>query len=303
MSQRQIGLLMAIITALSWAVLAIGLKFTLNYASSGTIAWFRLVSAFGFLFIYYLIRNPKALKILKQPPFLAIIGGICLGANYFGYMKGVELTTASNAQIMIQLGPLLLALTGVLYFKEIPTRIQSIGFFLGALGFSFFFWDQIRLVLAQRSIYIEGNLWILFAAITWAIFAAFQKVLIQKFAAQHLNMLIYAVASVVLLPIVDFSEFQGLSIGIWILLCILGLNTVVAYGALSEALHRIPASQTSMIITLNPLLTIFLVGLLTAFEVSWLKPEPIEWRGYLGAFMVVCGVILAVTKLKRPTSK
>ena len=102
-----------------------------------------------------------------------------------------------------------------------------------------------------------------------------------------------------MLPLTEWSELP--TVGLWdaFILGLLALNTVVAYGALSEALTRIPAAQVSVIISLNPLLTLALMTYLTQMNVQWIDGEPIHWRGFLGALLVVLGVILTVTSPRR----
>lgn len=299
--ERSKGLLMASTTALSWAALAIGLKLALSYSSPGTIVWFRMLVAFIGLTSIYLLRSPKQLRILWHPPILGIFAGVCLAANYFGYMKGVELTSASNTQIMIQTGPLTLILIGIFYFKEIPTRQQTIGFLVAATGFFFFYWDQILAAAENSEQFILGDLWIAMAALTWALFATFQKILSPNWTPQQINILIYTIATLALLPLSDTSEMATWSWPVWLLMLALGLNTIIAYGALGEALKRIPASQVSLIISLNPLLTLLLMAGLAFAEVTWIAPEPIDWRGYLGALLVVSGVALAVSRKRKTT--
>lgn len=285
---------MAIVTAVSWAVLAIGLKFGLHFASSGTIVWFRMLVPFVFLLCFYALRDAPKLSILARPPLTAVLAGLCLAINYFGYMKGVELTNASTAQIMIQLAPMSLVLIGIFYFKETPSRLQTIGFVSALSGFILFYLDQLD--MQPQTHFTDGNLWILFAAAGWAVFAAFQKILLQRYSAQQFNMLIYGICVVALAPVANFQEFSTWSFGIWVLMFALAFNTLIAYGALSEALRRIPASHVSIIITANPLLTITLIGVMSIFDIHWIAPEPIAWRGFLGAGLVVTGVALAVWK-------
>ncbi len=298
MNQRKTGLLMATVTALSWAVLAIGLKLALKYFSSGTIVWIRLALAALILLIYFSWRRPSWLKILAHPPWMGITSGILIAANYYGFMKGIELTSASNAQIMIQFAPMSFAVLSILLFNEIPTLVQLIGMGVAVMGFGFFYWDQILAAAQNLATFQEGNLWILMAALTWAVFAVLQKILLRKYAPQQFNVLIYVVSTIVLLPTADLTELAGINLWQFILILLLAINTVVAYGALSEALARIPGSHVSMIIAVNPLLTIFIMTLLTQMEVEWIEGEPIHWRGYLGALLVVTGVILTVA---RPT--
>jgi drug/metabolite transporter (DMT)-like permease len=293
------GIAYAILTGLCWAVLAIGLKYTLRFSSPGTIVWVRMIVAFGSLFFGYLIFSPKTLKkIFSKPSLLVILAGVFLSCNYFAYMKGIELTNASNSQIMIQIGPLTLLLFGVFYFKEQIRMVQWIGVLLAIAGFGFYNWDQILVSLdpESRSIYIAGNLWLFFAAVTWAIFAVLQKVqLSRSWTPQMINLLIYLVCCFTLYPTADLHELAQLNAWQWFVMILLGLNTVVAYGALGEALHRIPASYVSLIVALNPILTIVLVKLISFYKFDFINDEPILWRGYLGATLVVLGVSIAVS--------
>ncbi len=221
----------------------------------------------------------------------AILGGLFLAYNYFGYMKGLEITTATNAQIMIQLGPLGLLFLGVFYFKETLTKKQYIGIFIALMGFILFNWDQISKVDG----YVGGNIWIILAALTWALFAGLQKIEMAKsWSPQEFNIIVYLVCTVALYPMADLSELAHLSWTQYLILFSLGLNTLVAYGCFAEAIHRIPASVVSLIITCNPLLTILIVSLFAYFNYELIPFEPIEWLGYAGAILVVFGVGTAV---------
>lgn len=256
-----------------------------------------MVVAFGVLLTAYTIKHPHIVKkVIVHPPWRVLLAGLFLSCNYYGYMKGLALTSASNAQIMIQLGPLTLLFLGVSYFKEPMRWIQWLGVLLAGVGFVFFNWDQIRVSLEHQDIYIAGNLWLLFAAITWATFASLQKMQLKVgWTPQMVNFLVYGVCTVALFPLANLKELAPMDPWQWFVLLVLGLNTVIAYGAFGEAMHRIPASVVSLIITLNPLLTILLVGLIATFGLTFISPEPIEWRGYMGAFFVVSGVAIAVS--------
>lgn len=300
MTQTTTGLLFAGITSFCWSILAIVLKWALTCASSGTIVWNRMFVAFLLLFTFFALFKRDQLSQLKKPPLLAILAGILLGANYFGYMKGIEFTTASNAQVMIQFAPLTLSLIGIFYFKEVLSKIQIIGTLLALSGFGFFYWDQISLSVTEPAKYILGNSWILFAAISWAVFASFQKILTQKgWRPQQINLVIYFVASFALAPLANFKDFLDISLFEGLILFTLGVNTIVAYGFFGEALKRAPASLISLIICLNPLGTIFLLKTLEFLDLDFVQAEVINWRGYIGASLVVTGVMLTVALKKK----
>ena len=303
MNTQLAGTLFAITTGLCWGCLSIGLKYALNYGSSGTIVWVRMVVAWCFLFLGFLYFKPQQLKVFKSPPLIMILAGLCLSCNYFGFMKGVELTTASNAQIMIQMAPMMLLVIGVFFFKETPSRQQAAGIVTAITGFGLFYWDQILQVSQDPQKLFEGNVWILIAAVTWAIFATLQKLLSRHWTPQQINLVIFSVCSFTMLPLVSWQEFNTLSPSIWGLYIFLGLNTIIAYGCLGEALKRIPASHVSLIVACNPLLTLILVYVLHKLEWDLIAHEPIDWRGLLGALCVILGVSLGISKEKSATPK
>lgn len=295
--QRSKGLILAGITALCWAVLAIGLKQALLFTTSGNIVAFRMIISFIFLLIYFAIyKRHEIQKIKTGLPFTALIAGAMLAFNYYGFMKGVEYTGAGNAQIMIQLGPTLLLISGLIYFKEHFSHKQIIGITLAVIGFALFYYDQRSFDL--NSTLNTGNIWIITAAITWAVYASLQKRLIPKWDPQTLNLIIYCVCAVLLIFMSDFKQSLNFSPGQWLLMLFLGLNTVVAYGCFAEALKFAPASEVSLIITVNPLGTLAILWLGQFLEISWIPVEYLTWIGGLGALCVVVGVGWTLSRKK-----
>lgn len=296
LQQQTKGLVFASITGLCWATLAIALRQASLYASTGTIVWIRMAVALVVLGIYYLVISPQKLQVLWQPYSGGVLAALGLSLNYFAYMRGLELTSASNAQIMIQIGPLSLLLMGIFYFHERPSRLQLFGFALAILGMMLFSWDQIILTWTQAEKYVHGNIWIIVAAIAWAFFAFLQKRQKRGWSAQQFNLFMYLICTLALSPLANFSEMKNWNFGVWMLMLACGLNTLIAYGCFAEAMQRAPASNVGVIIAANPLVTILLVTVLSSLGVSWVIPEPVAWLGFVGAFCVVSGVVLTVRK-------
>lgn len=271
--------------------------------------------AFVMLFAILFIKKPSSIwTIFKKSRWIVLWSGLFLAVNYFAYMKGLEMTSASNAQIMIQTGPIVFLLMGVWFFDEILVFKQWVGVAIAIAGLALFNWDQLRVAAQNLSAigssdqahqYLVGNAWIITGAIGWAIFAGFQKQLMKKhnWKAQELNLVIYAICSVALFPMADLSSLTGLDSFQWFILFLLGLNTLLAYGAFAEANRLAPASLVSLIISCNPLLTIFLMKVMEHLGSTVVSPEPIMWSGYLGAAFVVSGVAIAVYFKKRPVAK
>jgi len=290
--ERKRGLIFAITTAVLWGFLPIAMKVATGEVPVLTIVWFRFAFAFVLLALFVGRRDKKRLVVLRRPPVLGVLAAIGLTANYLGYLSGLEHTTPSNAQVLIQTAPLMLAVVGVVAFKERMSRLQFVGVLMAIVGFALFSWDQHSAAVVGGDALLTGNLLLFGAAVAWVIYAALQKRLsMQGHAPQDLNLLLYALPSAALWPWVDFGLLGGLSTGMWILMAFLGANTLIAYGALGEAFKRLPAYQVSLIITLNPLITLVVMAVLGTLGLAWVPADQVGPMGYAAALFVVAGVL------------
>jgi drug/metabolite transporter (DMT)-like permease len=299
MSARTKGIIYAISAAIIWGLLAISLKVTLDYVPAITIVWVRFVVAFTMLWIILYVKERAALQVLRKPPIYVIVAAMALAINYSGYIKGLELTTPSNAQIVIQLAPLLLIVVGLVVYKEKINLGQAIGFVVAIIGFGLFYRDQISQLLTSPDNYNLGVAWVIGAALAWVIFASLQKSLVQKFHAQGLNLVIYLVPAILMIPLADFATLSTISWKVWGLLLFLGVNTLLAYGAIAEAFRYIPANKVGIIVTLNPIITIATMALLGQIGVNWIQPERISINGLMGAALIITGVIITIVVQKK----
>ena len=291
------GIFFVLVTTLLWGFLPIILKLALTQFSAGTIAWFRFLFAFTILFLILSCNGSRPSGILFKPPLLGILAGASLSANYFGMTEAVNLSSPSNAAILIQLAPVMLAIVGVLFFRERLTRRQLIGFVVAGAGFYLFYLDQQENV-KNLDLYSSATMYLVFAAAVWVLYISCQKILSRSFGAQILNLLVYGVAAVVLVPKVHWAEFSDIGWKAWTVLVVLGINTLLAYGALAESVKYVPLTIISPIITLNPLITISGMLILPQFSSGRLIPEIIGQWGYFGAITAVAGVLLVIARKK-----
>lgn len=293
------GILFAATTALFWGVLAIFLKIALKELDSMTIIWLRFLVAFVFLSTWLAFKRPEEFKIYRKMPPLLLIAALSLGFNYVGYMKGVELAGPATAQILIQSAQVMLVVVGIFIFKEKLTRKQILGFVLASIGFFLFYHESIAHITNTRESYDLGVIYTLFGATVWVVYAAIQKKLVAKHSAQQLNMIIYLVPMLMFVWFADFHKLAHLSFVMWVLVIFLGLNTLIAYGCLAEAFKYLEATKVSIIITLNPIITITTLTVMAYLEVTIIETTIISILGFIGAILVVFGAILAVAKRRK----
>lgn len=289
---------MAAATALLWGLLPIALKVAVGWVAVLTIVWVRFALAWLVLAGMVGRRDRRRLAVLRRPPVLALAAGLMLLANYILFLAAVDRTSPSNAQVLIQLAPLLLAILGVIVFRERLSATRLVGATVAVIGLVLFQRDQIAGLLSDPGRHLDGDLMLLGAAVSWALYAVFTKVLARRgMRPQDLNLVLYAVPVVALPLFVDWGRLASLTPGPWILLVALGLNTLLAYGAMGEALARLPAHEVSLVITLNPVITLTAMAVLSALQVGWIEPDRVGAMGFLAAAMVLGGVVAA---LRRP---
>ena len=298
MNSASKGLLFAIFTAMLWGVLAIVLKIAMAVVPPETMAWFRFSIAFLSLLVYALITQPKRFSIFKRPPLLIVFAGIFLGINYFGFIKGIYLTTPSVVQIFIQTGPIALAVIGIVFFKEKIVLRQWLGLVIVIVGITTFYNQQISGFWAGASQFRKGVALVFLGAAAWTAYSVIQKVMVHKYHPVSLNLIVFLVPSILYLPFVDFSVFLKMDWLTWVLVIFLGLNTVLAYGSLSIALKYAEANRVSMIIILNPIITFIILGFLNFYQVTWAPRENYTWLTIFGAITALTGALLVVLKKK-----
>jgi drug/metabolite transporter (DMT)-like permease len=300
MSNQVKGLVYILITVMLWGVLAIALKIASKEIDSVTIVWFRFSLAFSGMFIWMLLTEPKELKILYKPNSLVVWSSLALAWNYIGFMLGVEYTSPSNAQVAVQSGPMLLAVFGVIFFRERMTGLQIAGFLLAICGFFIFYRQHVGAVPeGMEEKYTQGMLLTLSGALAWAIYAAIQKKLVLNYSVATLNVFIFGLPVLLFLPLVNFSNLAHLSFAYWALLFFLGANTLISYGCLSLALKYLEAGKVSIIIVLNPIITFVIMGIFTWLQVDWIAGEHFSILSIVGALIALAGAIMVVRKGKK----
>jgi len=295
------GLMYAVFTASLWGFLAIALKVAVTGLEPVQVVWFRFTTAFLILLAWTLIYRPSDLRIFLKPPVMLIFAALLLGLNYTCFISGVKFTSPSIAQVFIQIGPVGFALSGIIIFRETVNWKHLAGFALVITGFGLFYAEQMDLLGSGGEGFTKGILLIIGGGLAWSVFATLQKKLVARYSTNQLNIFIYGLNGLLLLPLAHPGDLGGLTAGNYLLLFYLGLNTVLAYGSLALAIKYTEANRVSVVITLNPVITFISMMILTHIGVSWIAPEKFTVTAIIGALIALGGaltVILAGRKKK-----
>jgi drug/metabolite transporter (DMT)-like permease len=292
--RTRLGATLAVTTMLVWGILPLALKIVLRVLDASTIIWFRMgISALTIGAVLAWRRRLPALGTLgaRGLALLAVaVAGIA--ANFWTFMRGLDLTSPGNAQVLVQLGPVLLALGSLVVFGERYRRLQWIGLGVLAIGLGVFFSNQLRLLVSDLDRYLLGSAMLVVASATWAAYGLAQKQLLRSLSAEGVMVCIYAGSFLCFTfactpsRIADLPPFE---LGV-LLFC--AANTMVGYGAFSNALHHWEASRVSAVLSLTPLATLTFTLIGDRVAPGLIVAEPVSAWTIGGAAIVVGGSLL-----------
>jgi len=291
--RRGLGLGLALTTMLLWAVLPFALQAILVALDPVTITWTRF--AVASLLLGAILRTRGTLPgrgELRSVALLLVVATLGLAANYVLSLIGLHWTSPSDSQVLIQLGPMLLGLGGILVFRERPTRIQWIGFALLLAGLVGFFVTRLEITTSAARLR-PGAAVIGLAALAWSVYGLAQKQLLQRLSSAHVLLCVYVGCTLCFTPWAEPQRLLALDAAQAWLLAFAALNTLVAYGAFAESLAHWEASRVGAVLALSPLATLAIAALV-----------PIRWPGgsslpalgtesWLGALLVIAGSVIA----------
>lgn len=293
----RLGLVLSLVTTVMWGLLPVSMKLLLQQMDPYTVTWYRFFASAAVLGTFLAVKGRlPPLAPLRQGYgllMLVAIGGIC--GNYLLYVIGLERTSPSIAQVVIQLAPLLVIVGGVWLFRERLSKLQLAGLLLAVAGLVVFFNDRLPELFRARGTDGLGVLIIVLAAVVWAAYALAQKQMLKAYASEGIMLMLYVTASFLFLPWATPGAVTGLDGLGWSMLLFCSANTLIAYGCFAEALNHWQASRVSAILAMAPLVTLASMKLLGTLLPGIAPADRIDSLAVLGALLVVAGSTVCAT--------
>ena len=298
----KLGLALILITAFQFGIIPIILKILLRKLDPFTLSWYRYAIAVGFLgllsFRQYDLLAPYRLRGRRL--FLLTVATLGLCTNFVLYTLGLDYSTPSTAQILIQLAPMLLLVGGLLIFKESFSIRQGLGLGILVIGLILFFDGKYDEILTGASTLWLGILLTAISAALWACYGLAQKQLLRHLSGRAIMFTIYCAGTLIYLIWAQPLQALTLTIVEWILLAASSIMTVIGYVSLAAAMNHLEASRVSVVLATPPLFTVGGVAVLAPIFPAHVQAEAISSLTALGIVFVVAGSILASIKKSQP---
>jgi drug/metabolite transporter (DMT)-like permease len=276
----------ALTTVLLWASAFVGIRSAGRTFSPGALSLGRLVVACAALAAIGLSRGerlPTRLQLRTAGLPLVVCGLLWFGAYNLALNSGERRVDAGTAAMLVNVGPVLIAILAGALLKEGFPRALFIGCAVSFSGVV-----VIALATANRNATTTGVLLCIAAAVAYAGGVVAQKVVLRTLSGTQTIFLCCVIGAAACLPFAgslvnELGSAPGGAIG-W--LCYLGIApTALGFSTWAYALRRTDAGRLAATTYLVPPLSILLGWL-------WLGETPAS-LAYLGGALCLAGVALS----------
>lgn len=226
--------------------------------------------------LWFVIRRGTWKRVSRADlPLILVLGFLNISINQILFIWGVKFTTAPNASLAYALTPVFVVFIARIFYKQSVSFVKWIGVITAIAGAVIVLNERGIAVQADQSV---GNVMVLCASISWAVYTFYSSRLIERYGAVQAialtffsGLLLYVpvwLAIPAQSPLVDVVTAAGAS-SIWFQLFYLGVITSgVGYGLWYIALSKLPSSNVAVFNNLQPVLTSVLALLLFGLEPS-----------------------------------
>lgn len=281
------GYVLVALAACLWGTL--GLFFRVLHddfqLSSFTIAFLRAAVAAALLLSVMLVTRRRLLRISRRAAaFYLLYGLVGVAAFYFFYVQAVIQTSVTTAVVLLYTAPAFVSLIAWRVWGEAMTARK-----LAALGLAFAGCALVARAYDPTELRLNllGLAFGVGAGLTYALYTAFSKFVLARHSGWTALTYALVVGALFLAPLQNADGLMPLAlhpIG-WVV--VIGLAVGPTLGSLTlynAGLQRVPASNASLVATLEPVVA---SGLAFAFLGEHLEP----WQ-LIGGGMVVAGALL-----------
>ena len=285
-SERLRGYGLALVAAVLWATLGL---FYHRLEAHGlprlTIAFFRAAVAALILFPVLKWRQPSWLRLKRRDWLLFVaLGLLGVAAFFVVYIYAIALTGMGVAAVLMYTAPAWVTLISATFFRERLSGLKAGALLLACAGCALvgrvYDLNRVRLNLL-------GILAGLGAGLTYGLYTIFSKVAQRRYTSWGTLAYALGIGSLFMLPLQPLDivarALTAPMILFWLLM--LGLiPTLVGGVAFNAALRRIPASDASIVATLEPVIAALL---------GWtFLGEQLEAPQLLGAGLILTAVMI-----------
>ncbi|MDY0943717.1 DMT family transporter [Priestia megaterium] len=281
----------SIIAVLLWSTSFVGTKIAYTSFPPLTLGAARFVIAAVILGLILFIKKGKIKPSVKDIGLMSISG--VLGTTLYFSLEniGVELTTASNAAIIVASYPAITALMEFLFFKTKTSWLKGIGIGVAMIGvYQISYSPETQTDDKQ----LVGNIILIVAGFIFALYNFTTRKVVQKYSMITISFYQTLAGAITFIPLafIEESSWQTPDIKSFLILLYLGVFcSVIAFLLYNFGLRKLSSSSAMTLMNLVPIFGVL-------FSVLLLN-EVLSIYQLIGGVIIILGVVLSI----RETSK
>lgn len=255
------------------------------------VLWRAIFSCLLFAVWIYIKRASFVPIEKKDIGRILILGFINIPLNQLAFFKGLSYTTPANTALLYALTPTFVFILTAFTKHEKPTLSRFMGIAIAFAG-------VIILVLFEKGLslnpeHVLGNVLVLSASFSWAIFTTFGRPLVLKYGAINMTAMAMFAGLITYLPfyavVPTYTALSDITMPSWLSIAYLGwITSGLGYTLWYIALAKIPASRVAVFNNMQPIVTT-----LFAMVFFGIMPTPLF---ILGGLIVLTGVVITQRK-------
>lgn len=253
--------------------------------------------AFGAMAFWLLSLFLKSEKVTRKDMGTLFLGSLLgVGINQAAFIAGLQLTTATNASIVITITPILAMIISFFILKEPITFKKAGGVILGLIGvLSVILTTEIS--IASREASMIGDLLCVVSSLSYAFFLVLTRGISKRYSSITIMKWMFLFSAVLFMPlgykdVVSAKIFtDGTAVAWSSYIYLLVGATFITYLLIPVAQKQIRPTTIGMYNYLQPLVASFIAVMWGQDIFSWTKP--------FAALLIFSGVYFVTTSKSR----
>jgi len=290
MNPRLAGALSGLIAASLWGGMYVVSDVVLDVVPPATLLLIRYAIALPVLLMAARLAHSRGIQRADWP-LLALTAFVGFGVSLLAQFAGTKLSTAAAGALITSATPAFIVLFAWLILHERASGRQWVGLGIASVGVLVvsLLGDQPTTEAATNP--LLGNLLLIVAAVSWALYSVLVKVNAQKYTALAITLAVTALGIPIIAPVAAI-ELHTQTIGTITLPVVLGLlyigiaSTAIAFFLWNKSFELLDAATASLFFFAQPVVG----ALLSAIFLG----QMLGWSFIVGGGLILLGALLGM---------
>jgi drug/metabolite transporter (DMT)-like permease len=297
MNRKLLGALSGLIAASMWGGLYVVSDAVLDVVPPATLVLIRYIIALPVLLIAFRLMRDRGIE-RRDLKLVVVTSFVGFGLSLLAQFAGTKLSTAAAGALITSATPAFIIIFAWLILREAAGLRQWLGLGLATVGV------LIVSVLSNQTASVEasdpllGNLFLILAAVTWALYSVLAKKLTAKYSSLTITLLVTAIGIPIVLPVAAI-ELQTQTIGVLTPGVIAGIlylgvgSTAIAFFLWNKSFELLDAASASLFFFAQPIVGVLLSAIY--------RGQQLDATFFIGGALILIGALLGMLSPKFST--